>query len=145
MSKTVVKPNPTPTPVTASFWKQASEHKLELQRCNDCHKAIFYPRRHCPHCWGLNLSSFQSSGKGVVASIVEVHRAGHPAFQADTPYYVALIDLAEGVRLLSNVSDPAAKTVPIGAAVELTWRQQNEFVLPVFTVSPNHNAEQQYE
>lgn len=135
MPKTWTKPNPTVTPVTASFWRQAAQHKLEIQRCVECEKAIFYPRRHCPHCWGENLRSLESTGEGVVASIVEVYRAGHPAFQEDTPYYVALIDLAEGVRLLSKVSDPEGQPIPIGAPVTLTWQQQNEFTLPVFTVS----------
>lgn len=141
MSKVLAKPNPTVNPLTESFWQKTSERIFQLQQCDDCHKAIFYPRRHCPHCWSERLSETQSKGRGTVASIVEVHRAGHPAFQDDTPYYVALVDLDEGVRLLSNVSDPNGKPIAIGARVELTWREQNNFTLPVFTVSRLPNAE----
>ena len=134
MSTVLAKPNPTVTPVSEPFWTQASAHILRLQQCNDCQKAIFYPRRHCPHCWSESLRDIQSSGRGTVASIVEVHRPGHPSFNDESPYYVALIDLDEGVRMLSNVSDPSGAAVPVGASVELGWKPHNQFSLPIFTV-----------
>lgn len=145
MSKVFNKPDPTVNPLTESFWQKTSEHILQLQQCNDCQRAIFYPRRHCPHCWSETLSTVHSAGRGTIASIVEVHRAGHPAYQEDAPYYVALIDLDEGVRLLSNVSDPDGRPGPIGATVELAWRNQNGFTLPVFAVSSHLKTEKQYE
>ncbi|MCQ9618303.1 OB-fold domain-containing protein [Paenalcaligenes niemegkensis] len=145
MTKILAKPNPTVTPVTASFWARAAEQVLELQRCTACQATIFYPRRHCPHCWNEDLTTFESAGRGKVASIVEVHRAGHPSFQAETPYYVALIDLEEGVRLLSNVYGPEGHRVPVGALVELAWKQQNDFLLPVFNLRDTNRTEAQHE
>lgn len=145
MSMVLSKPSPTANALTYAFWEKTAEHIFQLQRCDDCHQSIFYPRRHCPHCWSERLSTTRSAGRGTVVSIVEVHKAGHAAFQGDTPYYVALIDLDEGVRIVSNVVRAPAEVVNIGARVELLWREQNGFTLPLFSVSHSTQEEGTHE
>lgn len=141
MSTVLPKPSPTANALTYSFWQKTAERIFQLQRCDDCHQSIFYPRRHCPHCWSQRLSTTRSSGRGTIVSIVEVHKAGHVAFQQETPYYVALIDLDEGVRVISNVVRKPEEGVDIGARVELLWQEQGAFTLPLFRLNQTTQEE----
>ncbi len=88
--------------------------KLQLQRCDSCERAVFYPRMICPHCGGGTLSWFEASGRGTVYSTTVVHRKP----DAGGDYNVALIDLAEGVRMMSRVDGVAPDAVRIGMAVQ---------------------------
>lgn len=103
-----------------------------LQHCVDCERAVFYPRLRCPHCWGNALTWVEASGRGTVASYTIIHRPGHPAFAADAPYVVALVDLAEGVRILSNIVNCPIETVQVEMPVNVVWEAQGEFTLPKF-------------
>jgi uncharacterized OB-fold protein len=87
--------------------------RFEVQRCADCGKHVFYPRVLCPHCGGERLDWVVPSGRGVVYSTTVVRRK--PADGGD--YNIVLVDLAEGVRLLSRVSGIAPEQVKIGMAV----------------------------
>ncbi len=129
------RPLPVPDGDTKPYWDAAKEHRLVIQRCQDCHEAIFYPRAVCPHCMSDRINWIDASGKGTIYSYVVVHRA--PAAFADlTPYVVALIDLAEGVRLMSNVVEASPADVRIGAAVEVVFDDVTpEISLPKFRLA----------
>lgn len=87
--------------------------RLMLQRCDACQRHIFQPRVLCPHCGGMTLSWEQASGGGAVYSTTVVSRR-----EADGgPYNVALIDLDEGVRMMSRVETIAPAHVSIGLRV----------------------------
>jgi uncharacterized OB-fold protein len=114
------RPLPVPDGDTRPFWDAAKQHRLVLQRCLDCEKAIFYPRAVCPHCMSDRIVWFDATGRGTIYSFTVIHRA--PAQFADgVPYVVALIDLAEGVRMMSNVVDCPPSDVRIGAEVEVVF------------------------
>jgi uncharacterized OB-fold protein len=132
---TTPKPAPTPTVVSAPFWDAAKQHRLLIQQCGKCAQTIFYPRLRCPHCWSNDLSWIEASGKGEVASYTIIHKPGHPAFAAGAPYIVALIDLEERVRLLSNVVDCPIDQVHVGMPVTVQWVEQGDFTLPKFQPS----------
>lgn len=130
--KPVRKPGPNASPVTKPFWDAAREQRLLLQHCDHCRRAVFYPRHRCPHCWSDALSWQEASGAGTVASHITVHRPAHPAFAEEAPYDVALIDLAEGPRMLSNVVDCLPEEVYIGMPVAVRYRDQGDATVPVF-------------
>jgi uncharacterized OB-fold protein len=126
------RPLPVPDGDTKPYWDAAKEHRLVIQRCQDCQQVIFYPRSVCPHCMSDRIAWIQASGKGTIYSFTVVHRA--PAqFVDGAPYVVALIDLAEGVRMMSNVVGCTPSAVRIGAAVEVEFDDVTpEISLPKF-------------
>jgi hypothetical protein len=87
--------------------------RFEIQRCEACAKHVFYPRVLCPHCGSDRLDWIAPCGRGTVYSTTIVRRK--PADGGD--YNIALVDLAEGVRMLSRVAGIAPDAVKIGMAV----------------------------
>ena len=125
---------PLPTllePDTQPFWEATKNHELRYQVCDDCNKIVFYPRRHCPHCMGLNLSWKTSQGEGSVYTYTVIRQIAHPAFRERAPYIIAWIDLDEGFRMLSTV---VGDEITIGQRVRVTWEdQENDISLPLFS------------
>jgi uncharacterized OB-fold protein len=93
---------PQPTPETQHFWDGTREGELRLQRCGDCADVYFPPRPFCPACASRNVSVFAASGRGTLHSYVINHRPG-PGF--DGPHSIAVVELEEGPRMMSNVVD----------------------------------------
>ena len=111
-------PVPEPSAVSAPFWAATEQHQLTMQRCGSCDSLVWYPRFVCPHCGGFSLAWEELSGRGVVYAVSVHHRPAHPAFAERVPYSVVLVDLDEGVRMMSNVFG----TVPaVGDAVSVAW------------------------
>jgi len=129
------RPLPVPDGDTKPYWDAAKEHRLTIQRCQNCHEAIFYPRSLCPHCMSDRIEWIAASGKGTIYSYTVVHQS--PAAFADiVPYVVALINLDEGVRLMSRVVDSAPADVKIGAPVEVVFEDVTpEISLPQFRLA----------
>ena len=127
------KPLPVVAPWARPFWDAARENKLLLQQCNGCGKAIFYPRPSCPHCFSDDLGWQQASGRGTIYSYTVVESNAPSAFQADMPYVVAVIRLAEGVQMLSNVVGCEAGQLRCDMPVQVVFEKLNEeFTLPKF-------------
>lgn len=100
-----------------------------IQRCGDCAKFIFYPRMVCPHCGSTKLNWEEASGQGEVYSTTTVRRK--PERGGD--YNVALINLKEGVRMMSRVEGISPEDVKIGMSVQSQIIQENDTPLIVFT------------
>ncbi len=115
------RPAPAPDAITARFWQAAREGRLELQRCAGCGATIFYPRIVCPTCLSEELTWIEAAGEGTVYSFTVTHRAPTPAFKDRVPYVVALVDLPEGVRLLTNIVGCDPDGVRIGQPVRVTF------------------------
>ncbi len=116
-----------------AFWDGCARHELMLQRCRACGRPQFYPRTLCRSCWSTDLEWIRSPGEGSVYTFTVVHRAPTEAFQAMTPYVVALIELDEGVRMLSHVVGTTPEKVEIGARVRVAFDDvTDEITLPVF-------------
>ena len=123
------KPFPVPDPEAAPFWAAVAAGRLDLQRCQTCGRHVFYPRAVCPHCGGSHLEWVTASGRASVYSFTVVHRA--PAeFQAEAPYVVALVELEEGVRMLTRLLDVEPARVWVGMPVEVSL--EGEPRLPYF-------------
>ena len=129
------KPLPLPDPVTRPFWDSLKAHAIQLQRCQACHRLIYYPRPVCPGCGGADLVWTSVSGRGVVHAFTIPHRHPHPAFGAHVPYVVALVELEEGARMLTNLVDvePTPQAVRVGLPVEIVYDDVSpEITLPRF-------------
>lgn len=104
------------------FQHYLSEGEFRLQQCDACHQYIFYPRVLCPHCGGTELTWNRVSGDGVVYSSTLVRRRD----EKGGPYNVAIVELAEGPRMMSRVEGVAADQVTIGSAVSARIATQDQ-------------------
>lgn len=116
-----VRLEPPVTPVSQPFWEATRDRRLLVQWCTDCDRPIFYPREVCPSCLGTDLEWRPSAGTGTVYAVSVQHRPANPTMADRVPYVVALIDLDDGIRLLSNVVGCDPGEVAIGQPVEVTW------------------------
>jgi len=131
---------PRPKPVVnrdnAGFWQGVAEHKLLIQRCAACRKPRFPWLPGCNACGCQEWDTFEASGEGTVFSHVVMHHPPFPAFSTSGeggPYAVALIELVEGVRMVSNVVGVPYDKVRTGMPVRLEFlRTDPDSVLPVF-------------
>lgn len=119
------RPRPTPSALTEGFWAAAREHRLVVQRCDGCELLRHYPQPMCPQCHGTSRTWAELSGRGTVYSFTVTHQAFHPAWAGRTPYAVATIDLAEGVRMVSDLPPDDTDRVAIGLPVEC-WFEDHQ-------------------
>lgn len=130
---------PPASEAAAPFWEATRDQRLVLQWCRSCDRPIHYPREACPRCLGTDLEFRPASGAGTVYACSVMHRPAHPGMADDVPYVVALIDLDEGVRLMSNVVGIEPDAVRVGQAVQVTWEALDDGRhLPLF--SPKGDA-----
>jgi uncharacterized OB-fold protein len=97
------KPVPRPAPESVPYWEGAKQHKLLIPHCHKCGHYWFPPSQRCTNCLAADFEWAEASGRGKVYSFVVFHRVYHPAFEAEVPYVVALVELDEGPRLLTNI------------------------------------------
>jgi uncharacterized OB-fold protein len=107
------------------FWEATREERLLVQWCTACDRGVFYPRAFCPHCaTGRGALEWRSaSGRATVYAAVVEHRAeaAGARFSGGEPYCIALVDLDEGVRMLTNVVGCPPDEVHVGMGVTVTW------------------------
>ena len=128
-------PLPAPDLETQGFWDGCREHELRILRCEACSTYIHQPAAMCHACNSTRFQWTRVSGEGEVYSWVVVHHAPTAGFQAETPYVIAWIELAEqaGLRVLSNVIGCPTDQVHVGMRVRVEFRDVTEDVsLPVF-------------
>jgi len=127
------KPLPVIDPTTRPFWDAAKAHRLVVQRCEDCKMHIFIPRSNCTSCFSDRLEWVEVSGEGTIYTYTIARRPAGPAFKEEVPYAVAIIDLKEGPRILSNVVTDDVEGVTIGQKVCVIFDDVTEDVtLPKF-------------
>jgi len=123
---------PKPTPETAHYWDGARAGELRLQRCKACDHAYFPPRPFCPECSSRDVAVFAASGRATLYSYVISH-LNSPGFEP--PYAIAVVELAEGPRMMSNILDCAQtpEALQLDMALEVTWEKlTDEITLPQF-------------
>ena len=123
--------HPSISPDTEFFWNGLRDRQLLIQRCVSCGILRHPPRPMCPHCNSLEWDTVTASGRGTVHSFVMPQ---HPQFPfMDYPYIVALVDLEEGVRLVSNLIGIAPEDAQIDMPVEVCFTEFDDgFVLHQF-------------
>ena len=115
------------------YWEALARHELYFQRCRDCGKKRFYPRAVCPNCLSSATVWVRASGRGTVYSFTVTHQNQAPGFREELPYVLAIVELEEGVRMMTNVVGCAPDRVRIGMAVEVVFEDATaEITLPKF-------------
>ena len=117
---------PHPNIETQYYWDKVQEDQLWLQFCKDCSKFYFYPRFFCPTCLGKNVEWRQASGKGKLYTYMINHRPA-PGFDAEAPYAIAVVELDEGVRMMSNIHgiENTPENLVIDMPLKVTFEEIN--------------------
>jgi uncharacterized OB-fold protein len=120
-------------PTTEPFWAACAERRLTLQRCRACGTHQHYPRPFCLTCDGRAMDWVPASGRGTIYALTVIRLPVIP--ELVPPYLLALVDLEEGVRMLTNIEGTTAR---IGDRVTLDWRDRDGGLppLPVFRAAP---------
>ncbi len=127
------KPMPPIHPWTEPFWQGAREGKLLLQQCSHCGRHIFYPRLSCPFCLSDQLKWIESSGQGTIYSFSVVQNNAPSAFLNDMPFVIAVVRLAEGVQMMTNIVGCEPSEVRCDMPVQVVFEKLNdEITLPKF-------------
>ena len=112
-----------------------------LPKCQDCGKVHFYPRVFCPHCHSHNLTWVQASGKGKLYSFEILYRPFNRAVKVPPPYVLAMVELEEGPRMLSNLVnvEPDPKVVQVrharGNCLCKTHGRRHDSAVPTGTLA----------
>jgi uncharacterized protein len=126
------RPLPAITPETRHFWEGTRAGELRLQKCSACSHAYFPPRPFCPKCASRDVSVLRASGRATLYSYVIHHRAA-PGFTP--PYAIAVIELEEGPRMMTNIveTDQTPQALQLDMALEVVFeRMTDEIWLPLF-------------
>ncbi|MEU1102995.1 OB-fold domain-containing protein [Streptomyces tibetensis] len=132
---------PEPDAFTRTYWDAAAEGRLLIRRCVACGRAHHYPREFCPHCWSEDVRWETASGRATLYTWSVVHRNDLPPFPDRVPYVAAVVELAEGPRMMTEIvaagdpphprtgADPdPPPTLSAGAELEVAFREG----VPVF-------------
>jgi uncharacterized OB-fold protein len=127
------KPTPKPTPETRPYWDGARAGELRVQRCRACSEHYFYPRPFCPRCGSADVAWVPVSGRARLHSYVISYRAA-PGFEAETPYAIAVVQLEEGPRLMTNIVgvENTPENLVLDMALEVVFQERGDQCVPVF-------------
>ena len=123
---------PQPTPETRHFWEGTQQGELRLQRCASCSHTYFPPRPFCPKCASRQVNVIKATGHATLYSYVISHR---PAPGLTPPYSIAVVALAEGPRMMTNIvgCPQTPDALVLDMAVDVTFEQQSDTItLPFF-------------
>jgi len=127
------KPLPQLEGLAGEFYDWCDKRELRFQRCRGCRAWRHVPRDLCAECNSWDWDWEPSSGRGTVFTWTVVNRAMHPAFVNDAPFAAVVVELEEGVRLLSHVVDCPPDALEIGLPVEVVFETtSDEVTLPKF-------------
>jgi uncharacterized protein len=121
---------------TRPYWEAAKAGRLLIKSCNACGEVHHYPRPFCPTCWSEDVEWREVSGRGTVYTYSIVFRNDLAPFKEWGTYVPAIVELAEGPRLMTNIVDVETSALHVGMPVEVRFRDlTEEWAAPVFTFS----------
>lgn len=123
-------PRPLHPELTKPFWEAAKRHELLIPRCKICSKYFWYPREECPYCLRQGWDWHVATGKGRLYTYTVVRQPQNPAFNEDVPYIYAIVQLDEGVRMISNVVGCPVEELKVDMPLEVVF----EDVTPDWTL-----------
>jgi uncharacterized OB-fold protein len=126
-------PVPAISAAMQPFFEAAREHRLVVQQCRSCGALRFPAREICTRCLARDLGWAPVTGRGTVFSYTVVHQVYHPGFADAVPYPVVIVELEEGVRMVSNLVDCPLTAIAVGMPVEVVFDELTpEVTLPRF-------------
>ena len=132
-AKSTLMPLPEPTPETQRYWDGAAAGELWLQRCVITRRFFFYPRTYSPFVLGGAVEWVRVSGRATLYSYNILHRAA-PGFEQRVPYALAVVELEEGPRMMTNISgiENTPENLVLDMPLQVTFERRGEFSVPVF-------------
>ncbi len=127
-------PNPI-TPEAKPFWDGLREQKLLLPKCGACGHVFFHPRVLCPRCHARDVGWIQASGKGKLHAFEIAYQAFNKAWKVKPPWVLAMVELAEGPRLMTNLVnvEPDPGVITCDMPVQIVFSKlTDEITLPLF-------------
>jgi hypothetical protein len=115
------RPLPIPSPETQPFWDACKEDRFLIQECEDCGKFQYHYRGFCCHCWSERVLDVELAGTATVWTFTVIERNRMDGFKDLVPYIVALVEVPQGLKILSNVINCNPDDVEIGMPVRLTF------------------------
>jgi len=109
---------PRPDHASRHYWQSAADGTLVLQRCTQCDQFQFYPRSLCATCAG-DTEWVPASGRGTLYTYTVIRQNRAEAFADLSPYAVGIVELDEGVRMMSNIVDCAIDALVVGMPLEV--------------------------
>ncbi len=128
-------PTPVPDEDTAPFWAGCARGDLTAQQCDECRTFRWPPGPGCPSCGSRRSTWISVTGTGTVYSWVVVRVPLANGLAEQTPYCVGLIELDEGIRIVSTISGCDVGAVQPGMQVRADFTDVSE-AAPIFTFIP---------
>jgi uncharacterized OB-fold protein len=123
---------PTVDTDSESWWQAVQDRRLLINTCGACGRTSLYVRPFCPHCWSEDVTLTPACGRATLYTWSVIHQNAAP-FDARTPYVVAMVDLAEGPRLMTVIEDCAVEKLQADLELVITFRDDDDgFTVPVF-------------
>ncbi len=127
---------PLPQPdddLVAEFWAHCAREELRFQRCSACGDWRHLPRLRCARCGSGEFRWERSSGRGRVYSWTVTHQAPLPAFAGRVPYAALVVELDEGVRMVSGLVEATPDVLRLDLPVEVVFERVGpDAALPQF-------------
>ncbi|MPZ61435.1 MAG: nucleic acid-binding protein [Propionibacteriales bacterium] len=124
---------PRPTSESRYFWDACARHELVIQRCTSCGRCWFPPSNHCQYCWSEDFAWTPVSGRGELYTFTVFRRAYASELVEQIPYVVGVVELEEGPRLITNITECETAHVRVGMPVEVVFNDIAEgFTLHAF-------------
>ncbi|KHO21223.1 Zn-ribbon domain-containing OB-fold protein [Mycolicibacterium setense] len=117
---------PTTDSDSETWWAAVQNGTLLVTTCASCGRNSLYPRPFCPYCWSEEVSSIPASGRATLYTWTVVH-------QGSATSLVAMVDLAEGPRLMTKIEHCSPDVLEAGLPLQLDFRHDDDgFAVPVF-------------
>lgn len=127
--KMVLRPNPDRW--SKPFWEAVQQHDLVFQSCTSCDVQRYPSGPRCSNCGSSGYVWAKSAGAGTVVSWVRFHQNYYPEYDFDLPYYVVLVQLDEGPRMIAGVTEGTTPSTDQRVQVQFV-RREADFALPMF-------------
>jgi len=134
---------PTVDTDSQAWWQAIQDRRLLINTCGACGRHSLYVRPFCPHCWGEDVTLTPASGRATLYTWSVIHQNAAP-FDARTPYVVAMVDLAEGPRLMTVIEDCPIEELRPDLELTIAFRDDDDgFTVPVFRPATDIGKEQE--
>ncbi len=109
---------PTIEDDSREYWDGAADGRLLIAQCGSCGRVHHYPRVICPYCWSEDVTAKEASGQATLYTYSTVYLNDLPPFRDRLPYIAAVVDLAEGPRLMTTIVGCEPDRLRIGMALQ---------------------------
>ena len=130
------RPRPDLRNAGARFFREAARNVLVVPKCLACERTFWHPRPRCPHCGSERIDWIESAGRGTIHTFTVVRQSNDPFFATQVPYAVAIVELDEGVRLMSNIVQTSLDAMHIRMRVDVVFEHAGDIGIPMFRGQP---------